>query len=61
MNSLRPPSIPPLPPSNERSEAIGDFVFLKYRVRAMTVGHYKVALQLKKQGIPLEIAKLILL
>lgn len=51
----------PLPRSNERSEAVGDYIVSKYRRRAKQAGYYKAALQLKKQGIPLEIARLILL
>ena len=53
--------IPPLLPSNERSEAVGYFVVSKYRARARKAGYFAVALQLRKQGIPLEIARLILL
>jgi hypothetical protein len=40
---------------------VGWWLRHKYKKRALTVGHYKVALQLRKQGIPLEIARLILL
>lgn len=40
---------------------VGDWIMQKYRARASESGTYVVARQLRKQGIPLEIARLILL
>ena len=40
---------------------IGDYFFRKYRDRAAKVGYYKAALQMRKQGIPLEVTRAILL
>lgn len=39
---------------------IGFWIRAKYRLRAQQGGHYAAAKQLRKQGIPLEVALLIL-
>ena len=42
-------------------EILGYWIRLKYQMRVNESGYYIVARQLRKQGIPLEIARLILL
>jgi hypothetical protein len=39
---------------------ISDFFVAKYCTQAMVLGHYKAAKNLRKQGVPLEMAMLIL-
>ena len=41
--------------------AIGWYFFEKYRARARESGVFVVAKQLRKQGVPVEVARLILL
>ena len=45
----------------KRIDTIGYWIRLKYRMRVQDAGYYIVARQLRKQGIPIEIARLILL
>ena len=47
--------------TNETFYIIGLWLRIKYRMRVKEVGYYVVAKQLRKQGIPLEVARLILL
>lgn len=42
------------------SRIVGDYFLKKYRDRAAAAGVPTVALQLKKQGVPVEVAALIL-
>jgi hypothetical protein len=46
---------------NEIFHYIGAYIRAKYRARVQEAGTYVVAKQLRKQGIPLEVARLILL
>lgn len=45
----------------DRNSRIGEFFIAKYRQRAAQAGFHTVALQLRKQGVPLDVARLILL
>ncbi len=52
------------PPNQEEDDiaaAVGQWVIDKYRAAAKERGYQAVAKQLRKQGVPIEIAKLILL
>lgn len=40
---------------------IGYWFVRKYRTAALERGHFAVAQQLRKQGVPLEVARLVLL
>lgn len=40
---------------------VGEHFFFKYRARAWDSGVYAAAKQLRKQGVPLEVARAILL
>jgi len=40
--------------------AIAKFFVVKYRTQAMVSGHYQAAKNLRKQGVPLEVARMIL-
>lgn len=44
-----------------RIQILGYWIMIKYRMRAQESGYYIAAKQLRKQGIPLEVARLILL
>ena len=44
----------------EMDYTISDFFVAKYCTQAMVLGHYKAAKNLRKQGVPLEMAMLIL-
>ena len=44
-----------------RIHTLGYWIMIKYRMRAQESGYYVAAKQLRKQGIPHEIARLILL
>lgn len=49
-------------PSRELTyNLIGHWMQTKFKARAKESGHYTAALQLKKQGVPLWLARLILL
>ena len=39
---------------------ISDFFVAKYRTQAAVSGHYQAAKNLRKQGVPLEVAMMIL-
>lgn len=43
------------------SQIVGDFFIAKHRRRAAEVGTQAAAVQLRKQGVPLDVALLILL
>jgi hypothetical protein len=52
------------PPTQEEEDvatAVGQFFIHKYRAGVEQRGHQAVATQLRKHGVPLEIARLILL
>lgn len=40
---------------------VGEYFFRKYRTRAQDSGVYAAAKQLRKQGVPLEVTRVILL
>jgi hypothetical protein len=40
--------------------AIAEFFVVKYRTQAMVSGHFQTARNLRKQGVPLEVARMIL-
>jgi len=55
------PTWVPLTPRLTLAENVGRFFVSKYRERIAKVGVLAVALQLRKQGVPLEVARAILL
>ncbi len=61
--SANPPVVvrPPTQEEDDIATAVGQWVIDKYRAAAKERGYQAVAKQLRKQGVPIEIAKLILL
>ncbi len=48
-------------PARSPQHQIGEFFTQKYREQARAVGYQQAAKNLRKQGVPLEVARLVLL